>query len=276
MMYEFLCDSLSEGARARLATESSKYTINGVRDGPTYLKTLLVKFYVETKATNFHIRQKLQRLPNKIVELKYNVATFNDYVMELVQDLAGGGETSDDLIVYLFESYLQVTDETFKRYIERKKEVYDEGSEDITVSTLMDLALVKYNQLSQAGELKQNKTTEDKEQKQIFALIAQLKEAINSKDSKHSQNKNKGKGKDPKKTKSKSGKGKGNDEKKKKLPEWRHQRDGNKTKLEKDGKTWLWCDHHGYWCEHETSDCRAKKKSEGTKTDGQTPKTKKV
>jgi hypothetical protein len=100
MMYEFLHDSLTEGAHARLATESAKYTINGNRDGPSYRKTLLTKFYVETKATNFHIRQnQLQRLPTKIVELKYDVAAFNDHVMELAQDLAGGGETSDDLIV---------------------------------------------------------------------------------------------------------------------------------------------------------------------------------
>jgi hypothetical protein len=56
MMYELLRDSLTEGARGRLATESAKYTINGIRDGPSYLKTLLTKFYVETKATNFHIR----------------------------------------------------------------------------------------------------------------------------------------------------------------------------------------------------------------------------
>jgi hypothetical protein len=101
MMYEFLHDSLTEGAPAHLTTESAKYTINGARDGPSYLKMLLAKFYMETKATNFHIRQKLLRLPSKIVELKYNVATFNDYILELVQDLAGGGETSDDLIVHL-------------------------------------------------------------------------------------------------------------------------------------------------------------------------------
>jgi hypothetical protein len=200
--------------------------------------------------------------------------------MELVQDLAGGGETSDNLIVYLFESYLQVTDETFKRYIERKKEVYDEGSEDIMVGTLMDLALVKYNQLSQAGELNHSGTTENAEQKQVFALIAELKEAITGKGSKHTQNKNKGKGQDQKNHKSKgtrnnSGKGKGNGERKR-LPEWRYQRDGNKTTLVKDGKTWRWCDHHAYWCEHVTSECRAKKKSDSTKTDGQTTKTKKV
>jgi hypothetical protein len=197
-----------------------------------------------------------------------------------VQDLAGGGETSDDLIVYLFESYLQVTDETFKCYIERKKEVYDEGSEDITVGTLMDLALVKYNQLSQAGELNHSGTTENAEQKQVFALIAELKDAITGKGFKHTQNKNKGKGQDQKNHKSKgprnnSGKGKGNGERKR-LPEWRYQRDGNKTTLVKDGKTWRWCDHHAYWCEHVTSECRAKKKSDSTKTDGQTTKTKKV
>jgi hypothetical protein len=283
MMYEFLRDSLTEGARARLATESAKYTIEGVRDGPSYLKTLLVKFYVETKATNFHIRQKLQRLPAKIVELKYNVATFNDYVMELVQDLAGGGETLDDLIVYLFDSYLQVTDEAFKRYIERKKEVYDEGTEELTVGTLMDLALVKYNQITQADELKHNGTTEIPEQKQVFALIAELKSAIIGKGFKPNYNKSNGKGPSPRDTKYKGSKttytkGKTNstDGNKKKLPEWRYKREGNQLTMVKDGKSWKWCTFHGYWCEHDESECRAKKKLQGTKGDGQAPKTKRA
>jgi hypothetical protein len=41
----------------------------------------------------------------------------------------------------------------------------------------------------------------------------------------------------------------------------------------KDAKTWYWCDFHGYWCEHETKDCRAKKKkAEGTHADDKTVK----
>jgi hypothetical protein len=175
MMYEFLRDSLTSRARARLSTDAGKYLVNGTEDGPCYLKNLLNKFYVKTRATNFHLRQKLQNFPTMITELKFDIAAFNDLVRELVQDLAAGGETSSDLIVYVFNSYLKAKDTAFIRYIECKKEAYDDGSEDISVETLMDLALIKFNQLKQAKVWK----AKSPKQEQVFALIAELKQAQN-------------------------------------------------------------------------------------------------
>lgn len=275
MMYEFLRDSLTEGARARLATDSVKYTINGLRNGPCYLKTLLIKFYVETRATNFHLRQKLQRLPTTIAEMKFDIATFNDHVRELVQDLAAGGETSNDLIVYVFDAYLKVKDNSFMRYIERKKEAYDDGSENVTVEVLMDLALVKYNQLKQSNTWK-SKTPE---QEQIFALLAQLKQTQGNQSTKSTSDKTKNKGKDKKEDKTKGfrntpNKGKINGNKKGNIPQWRYEQNGNETTMVKDGKTWCWCDFHGYWCEHVTKDCRAKKKADNLTADDKTVKRK--
>jgi hypothetical protein len=90
-----------------------------------------------------------------------------------VQDLAAGGETSSNLIVYVFNSYLKVKDTAFVRYIERKKEAYDDGSEDISVETLMDLALIKFNQLKQAKVWK----AKSPKQEQVFTLMAELKQA---------------------------------------------------------------------------------------------------
>jgi hypothetical protein len=54
-----------------------------------------------------------------------------------------------------------------------KKEAYDNGSEDISVKTLMDIALTKFNQLKQAKMWK----AKSHEQEQVFALIAKLKQA---------------------------------------------------------------------------------------------------
>jgi hypothetical protein len=98
----FLRSSLTEGASQVMAHEHEKYTINGSCDGPCYLKTILIKFYVE----NFHLRQQLQVLTKTIKELKLNVSTFNDHVKTVVRDLAAGGEVSTDLIVYVFEASL--------------------------------------------------------------------------------------------------------------------------------------------------------------------------
>jgi hypothetical protein len=82
-MYEFLRDS----------TNSAKYTMQDTKDGPCDLKAVIfIKYYVETKATNYHLRQKLQHLPKAIIHLKHDIAAFNDHVRELIQDLADGGE----------------------------------------------------------------------------------------------------------------------------------------------------------------------------------------
>ena len=77
------------------------------------------------------------------------------------------------MLVFLFLAYQEVEDSTFKKFIVRRKEEYDDGREEVTVQTLMDQALNKYNQLNE------NKTWKAKTPKdqQLIALTAQLKEA---------------------------------------------------------------------------------------------------
>jgi hypothetical protein len=89
-MYQFLCDSLTNAARKRVSLQCNLYQLNGTVDGPCYLKVILLTFYVETNATNFHLRQKLHNLPSKMTDLNSNVAAFNTYVWETVTDLASG------------------------------------------------------------------------------------------------------------------------------------------------------------------------------------------
>jgi hypothetical protein len=114
-MYEFIQDSLTDSARICLSIESDSYKVNVRDDGPCYLKVLLIKFHVKTNATNFHLRESLSLLPSKMKDLKSNIAKFNDHVSAIVVELAAGGETSSDLIVYVFRSYLSVEDQEFKR-----------------------------------------------------------------------------------------------------------------------------------------------------------------
>jgi hypothetical protein len=143
MMYLFIRDSLTEGARSRMANEHAQYDVNGTPDGPCSLKALLVTYFVETIATNFLLREKLQALPEAMKKLKFNIGAFNAYVQELVQDLAQGGEVTSDLMVHLLRAYEEVTDKSFRTYIDHKKEAYEEGNEQLNVQTLMNLALVK-------------------------------------------------------------------------------------------------------------------------------------
>jgi hypothetical protein len=61
-------------------------------------------FYVETKATNFHLHQKLRRL----------TTSYREGIEGIVQDLAAGSrETSTDLMVCLFDAYKSVEDTAF-------------------------------------------------------------------------------------------------------------------------------------------------------------------
>jgi hypothetical protein len=53
---------MTEGIRARMSTDPTKYTVLGTEDGPCYLKAVLNKLYVETNSTNYYLRQKPFRL----------------------------------------------------------------------------------------------------------------------------------------------------------------------------------------------------------------------
>ena len=183
-----------------------------------------------------------------------NVDEFNQYVSAQVEDLAAGGQTSDDLLVYLFRSYLVVKDNSFRAYMQRKKELYDErGNVPMPPEELMDLALTKYLQLKQEGTWK----AKSKEEEQIIALTAKLKEAQDTlhslksassdkPNSGSSNSGNSGKKKDKKKDKDNKG-----------ISAWKKVRPkGGEGTLERNGKKYKWCDHHHYYTiSHATKEC---------------------
>jgi len=255
MMYSFLRNSIGEKARKKMVTEDSKFRVTNqhIPSGPCFLKVLLMKFGVETNATTFHLRETLHDLPKKMKSFNDNIDDFNQYVSAQVEDLAAGGQTSDDLLVYLFRSYLVVKDTNFNSYIRRKKEEYDEPRNiPFPPEELMDLALTKYLQLKQEGVWK----AKTKEEEQITALTAKLKAAQDTLD-----NLQKAKPNDSSKSSSESS-SEGKAKKKKKkgnedFPAWKTKRpEGGKGALEKNGKTYKWCNHHGYYtASHSTEEC---------------------
>jgi hypothetical protein len=263
LLFEFLYESLDEATKKTMMTESSKYmlTVNNTtyKDGPSFLKAILLKVSVETNATDFHIRENLHELPAKIKELDYNIQAFNDYVKVQVTDLAAGGQETTDLLVYLFLSYESVKDDDFQQYIKRKKEEYDEGT-PITPNALMDLALVKYNQLNQS------KTwgVPSEAEKKIVALSAQLEEAQTQLKRALKQSSKSSKGNAKGQTSSEGKKDKDNSNAK--GTSWRKQKPPpGQTKRKHKGKEFTWCSFHKYWCDHDVNSCRAKKKAERKK-----------
>ena len=128
MMYEFLQGSISSGAKKRMAMQHYEYDIDGIPDGPCFLKALLGIYFVENLATNMVLREQLMDLPKAMVKCKSNVDAFNVHVNEITMNLTSGGETSSDMLVYLFKAYKEVKDTTFLTYMAHKKEAYEDGT----------------------------------------------------------------------------------------------------------------------------------------------------
>lgn len=266
-MYEFLRESLTEDARTRVSLLRDSYVVQGTPDGPCYLKVILTTFFVETNATDFHLRETLHNLPKKMESLKSDIAAFNLHVRTTVSELASGGGVSQDLLVYLFNSYEIVQDHAFSRWIARKREDYDDGNVP-TPEALMTAAETKYNQLKQAGTWK----AKSPEEREIIALHAKLEDA----QAKLAQITKKGgkKKTDTESTHSDDPKGEGKEKPfKPRYPDWRYQRNDGQDTLQRDGKTWYWCDALNLWAVHKPEDCRAKTPANKTKTNTSTKKT---
>ena len=213
------------------------------------LKIIIRESHIDTNATEAHIRTKLSSLDQYMTAVENDVAKFNAYVKQQLQALAARGATTHDLLSNLFKGYLACSDRIFCRYIEKKQESYEEGT-DITPNKLMVWAKTKFN------IIKQNNLwcSPSPEQKEIMALKTEVQELKKTKKQNKQQSGN-GNGNEKGK-----GKGKNNN----RLPAWMFQApptgDAHKTKTWKD-YAWHWCGKStGGKCEryrqHSGSECK--------------------
>jgi len=100
-----------------------------------------------------------------MVSIDSDIIKFNDHVKELLQQLHARGGTTHDLLSNLFKAYKVVKDKEFTKYINDKKNEYDEGK-NILPSHLMLLAANKFKTMKQDDEW--NAPSEELEQ--IMAL----------------------------------------------------------------------------------------------------------
>jgi hypothetical protein len=80
-----------------------------------------------------------------ITTIDSNIELFNQYVNINRAGLQARGEKTDDLIINLFNAYLNVLDQSFVKYMKKKKDDYDEGTTILEPETLMTHALNKYH-----------------------------------------------------------------------------------------------------------------------------------
>ena len=126
MMYHCIMATLTEEAHSRIVTESHRYTINGIPNGPLLFRFLLHTITIDTRATTTYIRLNMSNLGTYISVVDNDIEKFNLYVKEQRRQLKNRGEGSQDLLINVFKAYLTVNDKYFVDYINRKKETYEE------------------------------------------------------------------------------------------------------------------------------------------------------
>ena len=146
------------------------------------------------------------------------------------------------MLINLFSAYGAVPDKKFVEQIERQKDKFDDG-EDVTVKTLMQVALIRYKDRKRSG-LWQAPSAEEE---QIIALTAQVKGLQTKKHgarSKSTREKKLESTKTPRR----------NDDPK---YAWKlvAPKPGEPTTKEWNKKTYHFCTNHKAWCLHNQTDC---------------------
>ena len=228
MLYKCLINSLSKEARMKIGGWENEYIINNNQGTKTPSGNLLLKVIATTQS----IRMKLSNLDNYILKIGSDITKFNGYVKILARSLEARGQKVKALLTHLFKGYLAASDKVFVRYINDKKDKYEEGKE-VSADKLMQLADNKFRLLKERKEWDAPSPEEEK----IMAL-----EAAGEKLKKRKSNPKKKDKQDntPKKQKIKS-KGRFVDTPK---PQWMHERpkeeDLSKT-ITWNGKEWWYC-----------------------------------
>ena len=249
LLYECIMNSLSPEAKAKVSIWRDNYWVDGLPSGNLLLKIVIRECHLDTNATITSIRQRLASLDTYLPTVDYDIGKLNMYVKAMLDQLAARGERSTDMLSNLFTGYLAAKDKAFVAYIDKKLELYEEGT-SITPDQLMLWARQKYDLLKDKGTW--NAPTPEEEK--IIALTAQVNKMSE-----------KLKASMPKK-KEKSETSAGRSKKLKPKPEWFTKEPVDPTKpINWNGKEWLWCGTKtGGKCEsyvrHKPEECRGRKR----------------
>lgn len=272
----FVCltQSVDAYTTSIMAKETARYIITaGAGDpqplpsGICYLKVLLLKAEVNSRAFAAHTRNQLSQLDKYIIkDAKYDIGQFNDHVRDLLQQLSSRGETSTDAMFHVFRAYEECKDEPFLRYIERIKHSYEDGGE-LTIQTLMTNAEGQYKTRVLYGNWNQ----QSPEQKKMVAMQAHISSQATTISALTAATAAITTTSEPSAATTSGG---GDDQRRgrrKPLPKrpdgrpafegadaWRLKPPGQDDPTTKNvnGKTLHFCERHGYWCFHTSEVCK--------------------
>ena len=141
MLYQCLMISLTgeEKKKVMIWSDQYEFEVNGVEynSGVALLKVIIRESHIDTNATTNQIRMKLSSLDTYMLTIECNVATFNEHVKLLIQQLKARNQTTSDLLINLIKGYSAVKNEEFIGWLKRKEEGYEDGTSTMTADELM-------------------------------------------------------------------------------------------------------------------------------------------
>lgn len=233
MMYKYLSNSLTDDAKLMMLALSDQYKEGDLPVGSLFLKAIIGRASIDTKAKVLLLRESVSHLHVKIADMKFDIRLFNQYVSELVAALAGRGQETSELVMHLFKAYEQVPDQQFNRYIETVRDRYEEDDPDdeVTAIQLMRLAMNKFDLLTHRNALSYTDDTAEK----IVALEARMKALQDEDKKKNETNRRKARPQDA----------------------WKYVAPaaGQPTTKKVGKKTYHYCPFHKQWTIHSPAEC---------------------
>jgi hypothetical protein len=108
-LFVYLTSTVDEHTRNMLVNDQYIYTHAGTPCRITYLKLIIQKAELDTRATASYIRSQPTKLDVYMVkEAQHNFLNFNKHVNDLMNSLLTRGETISDIIVNLLRGYWRV------------------------------------------------------------------------------------------------------------------------------------------------------------------------
>ena len=126
-MYQCIMSSLSEVGKKTIANENNEYTESNIKSRPLLYKVITSKVIMDNRYTTNHLRYQIGALDTYIYESGNDILKFNQYVQGLELSFKTREEKAEDLNLNLFTGYEACSDETFRQYISKNRDDYEEG-----------------------------------------------------------------------------------------------------------------------------------------------------
>jgi hypothetical protein len=243
----------------KITVRAEDCTVLDLISGVALVKIGIGISHIDTQATTSFIRGELSSLDLCLPKIRFDIGVLNNHIQTLMKSLHAHGETTCDLLLFLFKALEAVPDPEFKVWVTAKKSEHEEGrrmvdGELLTAESLMVLAENKHKGLVRLKKWTIPAPVEDDKLIALEAEVSKLQSALKGGAWEH-EDKAKGQPRKKKERTDKPG-------------------TGNPQKIVKDGKDCWWCSDHLSFGRHQPSECQGKGVFDRKKPGGATRETK--